>query len=195
MPPHLYLKKMSCVLSRGFLLSCNEGVGGIKDIYIGLFSDFQDITIDPVTGLITAMTPIAPASILQLFPYQANRNTGGVTIAPNANLENGTLFYTHTVEMTLGKLDNDKKTELEQLAKTRVVVFVRLFDDKIMMIGRQDGCFLTAGTFGSGKARADLNGYQITLTAEEPNQPDFLAQYETTPFDNFDDVEIWNEAP
>jgi hypothetical protein len=187
---------MSCVLGRGFLLSCNEGVGGIKDIYIGLFSDFQNaITIDPTTKIITAMDAVSPAVRLSLYPYQANRNTGGVTIAPNANLENGTLFYTHTVEMTLGKLDNDKKVELEQLAKTRVVVFVRLFDDKIMMIGRQDGCFLTAGTFSSGKARADLNGYQITLTAEEPNQPDFLAQYDDVPFDNFPDVEIWNDLP
>ena len=194
MPPHLYLKKMSCVLSRGFLLSCNEGVGGIKDIYIGLFSDFETgVVIDPTSKLITELPE--PAVDIQIFPYQANRNTGGVTIAPNANLENGTLYYTHTVEMTLGKLDNDKKLELEQLAKTRVVVFVRLFDDKIMMVGRQDGCFLTAGTFGTGKARADLNGYQITLTAEEPNQPDFLAQYTTTPFDNFPGIAIWNDAP
>ena len=184
---------MSCNLTRGFLLSCNEGVGGIKDIYIGLFSDFENgVVIDTTSKLITELPePVAPDPQIKLYPYEANRNTGGVTIAPNANLENGTLFYTHTVEMTLGKLDNDKKKELEQLAKTRVVVFVRMFDDKIMMIGRQDGCFLTAGTFGTGKARGDLNGYQITLTAEEPNQPDFLAQYTTTPFDNFDGISIW----
>lgn len=171
------------------MLSCNEGVGGIKDIYVGLFSDFSSgVTING-SGLVSDL-PIAT-----LYPYQANRNTGGVTIAPNANLENGTLYYTHTVEMTLGKLDPDKKAELENLAKTRVVVFVRLFDDKMMMIGRNDGCFLTAGTFGSGKARADLNGYQITLTAEEPNQPDFLVQYTTDPFDNFPDITVWEPAP
>jgi hypothetical protein len=179
---------MSCNLSRGFLLDCNEGVGGIKDIYIGKWSDFA-------TGIVESGGLITDLPTAQLFPYQANRNTGGVTITPNANLENGTLYYTHTVEMTLGKLDPDKKAELENLAKTRVAVFVRLFDDQIMMIGRNDGCFLTAGTFGSGKARADLNGYQITLTAEEPNQPDFLDQYGTEPFDNFPDISIWSPAP
>jgi hypothetical protein len=176
---------MSCTLSRGFLLDCNEGVGGLKDIYIGKWQDFASGIVTDVDGFITDL-PTAT-----LYPYQANRNTGGVTIAPNANLENGTLYYTHTIEMTLGKLDNDKKIELENLAKTRVAVFVRLFDDKIMMVGRNDGCFLTAGTFGSGKARADLNGYQITLTAEEPNQPDFLEQYTTDPFDNFGNITIW----
>lgn len=191
MPPHLYLKKMSCVLSRGFLLSCNEGVGGVKQIYIGNYSDFANGGIEFTSGIITDL----PSATI--FPYEANRNTGGVTIAPNANLENGTLYYTHTVEMTLGKLDPDKKAELEQLAKTRVVAFVRLFDDQIMMVGRQDGCFLTAGTFGSGKARADLNGYQITLTAEEPLQPDFLQPYgvDQVPFENFPLITIWSPAP
>jgi hypothetical protein len=67
----------------------------------------------------------------------------------------------------------------------KVAVFVRLYDDQIMMIGRTDGAFLTAGTYQSGKAKGDLNGYQITLTAEEPNQPDFLQDYTTYPFDNF----------
>ena len=180
---------MSCNLTRGFLLDCNEGVGGVKDIYIGKWSDFASGIETDGAGLIDVL-PTAT-----LYPYQANRNTGGVTITPNANLENGTLYYTHAVEMTLGKLDNDKKIELENLAKTRVAVFVRLFDDKIMMIGRNDGCFLTAGTFGSGKARADLNGYQITLTAEEPNQPDFLTQYTTVPFDNFSpEITVWTAS-
>jgi hypothetical protein len=182
---------MSCVLSRGFLLSCNEGVGGVKQIYIGNFADFANGGIEFTSGIITDL----PAA--EIFPYEANRNTGGITIAPNANLENGTLYYTHTVEMTLGKLDPDKKAELEQLAKSRVVAFIRLFDDQIMMVGRQDGCFLTAGTFGSGKARADLNGYQITLTAEEPNQPDFLQPYgaDQVPFENFPLITIWSPAP
>jgi len=106
---------MSCNLSRGFLLDCNEGVGGIKDIYIGKWSDFA-------TGIVESGGLITDLPTAQLFPYQANRNTGGVTITPNANLENGTLYYTHTVEMTLGKLDPDKKAELENLAKTRVEV-------------------------------------------------------------------------
>jgi hypothetical protein len=181
---------MSCVLSRGFLLSCNEGVGGVKQIYIGNFADFANGGIEFTNGIIVDL-PEA-----EIFPYEANRNTGGITIAPNANLENGTLYYTHTVEMTLGKLDPDKKAELEQLAKSRVVAFIRLFDDQIIMVGRQDGCFLTAGTFGSGKARADLNGYQITLTAEEPNQPDFLQQYgaDQVPFENFPLISIWTPA-
>jgi len=74
---------------------------------------------------------------------------------------------------------------LELLSKAKVAVFVRLYDDQIMMVGKTDGAFLTAGTYQSGKAKGDLNGYTLTLTAEEPNQPDFLEDYTNYPFDNF----------
>jgi hypothetical protein len=69
-----------------------------------------------------------------------------------------------------------------------------MYDDQIMMVGRTDGAFLTAGTYQTGKAKGDLNGYQITLTAEEPNQPDFLVQAlppaDTTPFANFPNITV-----
>ena len=34
--------------------------------------------------------------------------------------------------------------------------------------------FMTAGTFQSGATFGDLQGYQITITADEQNQPLFL---------------------
>jgi hypothetical protein len=179
---------MACNLTNGFLLECNEGVGGVKEIFIGNWEQFQ-------TGIGFLTTPsdvtyINELPTSDLFRYQPNRNTGALTVTPTPNLENGTLYYSQVVELTLGKLAPDKKKELENLSKAKVAVFVRLYDDQILMVGRTDGAFLTAGTYQSGKAKGDLNGYQITLTAEEPNQPDFLTEYTDYPFDNFNDVDI-----
>lgn len=173
-----------CLLTQGFLLECNEGVGGVKEIFIANWEQFASgvtFTTDPLTNIsiITALPDV------ELFRYQPNRNTGALTVTPTANLENGTLYYVQAVELTLGKLAPDKKYELELLSKAKVAVFVRLYDDQIVMVGRTDGAFLTAGTYQSGKAKGDLNGYTLTLTAEEPNQPDFLEEYTTYPFDNF----------
>ena len=179
---------MACELTTGFLLECNEGVGGVKEIFVTNWEAFASgIVVNGTTGLITDL-PIA-----EIFRYQPNRNTGALTITPTPNLENGTLYYVQQVELTLGKLAADKKKELELLSKAKVAVFVRLYDDQILMIGRTDGAFLTAGTYQSGKAKGDLNGYQITLTAEEPNQPDFLTAYDPntqTPFENFANIEV-----
>jgi len=175
---------MACLLERGFLLECNEGVGGVKNIYIANWEYFQSgVTIDGATGLIDGL-PGAAGSV-EVFQYQPNRNTGAVTVVPTANLENGTLYYEQTVELTLGKLSNVKKKELENMSKAKLIVFVQLYDDQIVCAGRTDGAFLTAGSYQSGKAKGDLNGYQITLNAQEPGQPDFLEPFTSVPFDNF----------
>lgn len=175
---------MACVLSTGFLLDCNEGVGGVKEIFIAPWNSFAAGVTQDVDGIITGFTVASPVTV---YRYQPNRNTGAVTITPTASLENGTLYFVQAVELTLGKLDNDKRKELENLSKAKVAVFVRLYDDQIMMCGTTDGCFLTAGTYQSGKAKGDLNGYTLTLTAEEPTQPLFLEAYTAgdTPFSNF----------
>ena len=170
---------MPCLLTSGFLLECNEGVGGVKEVFFCNWEDFQSgITLD-VNGIIDGL-PTAT-----IFRYQPNRNTGALTVVPTANLENGTLFYDQTVELTLGKLSNDKKKELENMSKAKLAVFIRLYDDQVLMVGRTDGAFLTTGSYQSGKAKGDLNGYQITVNAQEPGQPDFLEAYTSVPFDNF----------
>jgi|SanBayMetagenome_1026888.scaffolds.fasta_scaffold39951_2 hypothetical protein len=176
---------MPCLLTQGFLLDCNEGVGGVKEIFFCNWEDFQSgVTTDPATGLVDGL-PTAT-----IFRYQPNRNTGALTVVPTANLENGTLYYDQTVELTLGKLSNFKKQELENMSKAKLIVFVRLYDDQILMVGRTDGAFLTSGSYQSGKAKGDLNGYQITVNAQEPAQPDFLEAYTADPFDNFATITV-----
>jgi hypothetical protein len=181
---------MPCNLTNGFLLDCNEGVGGVKEVFIANWTPFQNgVTVTTTVGGDEFISELPVANV---YRFQPNRNTGALTVTPTPNLENGTLYYVQTVEFTLGKLDMFKRTQLEQLSKAKVAVFVRLYDNQILMIGRTDGAFLTAGTYQSGKAKGDLNGYQITLTAEEPEQPDFLEQYtvNTNPFDNFGNIDI-----
>lgn len=175
-----------CDILSGVTLECNEGVGGVKEIYITNWYHFQSgvtMTVDDIINVLPTAT---------LFRYQPNRNTGALTVTPTPNLENGTLYYVQAIEMTLGKLDNTKRKNIEMLAKAKVIAFVRMYDDQILCVGLTDGAFLTAGTFGTGKAKGDLNGYQLTITAEEPHQPYFLAQYTPgdNPFDNFAGIDI-----
>ena len=185
---------MACLLEHGFLLACNEGVGGVKNIYIANWEYFASgITIDAATGIIDGLP--GTAGSVDVFQYQPNRNTGALTVAPTANLENGTLYYEQTVELTLGKLDYVKKKELENMSKAKLIVFVQLYDNQIVCVGRTDGAFLTTGSYQSGKAKGDLNGYQITLTAQEPQQPDFLEEYfpaSDVPFSNFAGITVVN---
>lgn len=156
---------MSCDLTQGFLLSCNDAVGGLKNIYIANHADITGVTI--ASGEMT----VAAGDVYQ---YQPNKNTGSATFNPTVSLENGTVFYTHQLQFTLGKLDVTKRNELEILAKAKVMVFVEMNDGQTMVLGYGTGAFLTAGTFQTGATFGDLQGYQITITADETQQPLFL---------------------
>jgi len=156
---------MSCNLTTGFLLTCNDAVGGIKNIYL--------INHENVTGITVAGGEMTAATGT-VFQYQPNKNTGSVTFNPTVSLENGTVFYTHQLQFTLGKLSVAKRNEIEILAKAKVMVFVEMNDGQTMVLGYGTGAFMTAGTFQSGATFGDLQGYQITITADEQNQPLFL---------------------
>ena len=76
------------------------------------------------------------------------------------------------------------------LGKNRLIVFVQDNNDNIWMVGRYDGAELTASTTSTGVAKGDLNGYTITLTAEEKDKAYRLESFTSTPFDNFPDIEV-----
>ena len=178
---------MACELSAGFLLDCKDSIGGIKAIYIGNHGDFlTDITTD-LGGYITAL-PEA-----KVYKFITPKHTGSFNEEVASSVENGTIFYTQTVTATFFKLTAARRLNLELMAKNRLAVFVQDNNDNIFMIGRNDGAEVTAMTTSTGVAKGDLNGYTVTITAEEPNKAYLLEPFTSVPFDNFDDITV--EAP
>ncbi|NBW20794.1 MAG: hypothetical protein EBR82_73810 [Caulobacteraceae bacterium] len=161
---------MSCALTQGFILGCNDAVGGIKNIYFINYTEIASTTF--TNGELTGVTTVNNPS--NVYLYQPNKNTGSVTFNPTVSLENGTVFFTHQLVFTLGKLSNIKREELELLSRARVVVFVEMNDTQTIVLGLNQGAFMTAGTFQTGATFGDLQGYQITITADETSQPYFL---------------------
>jgi len=108
----------------------------------------------------------------------------------NQNVDNSSLFYSQVVTLRLPVLSAAKKKELELLAKAKLVVFVRQYNDQILMVGRTDGAYVTSLLANTGKAKGDFTGYEITIEAQEPAQPFVLEAYTSVPFDNFVDVTL-----
>jgi hypothetical protein len=176
---------ITCSLSRGFINPCLDGVGGAKQIFIANWSTFANqITLNSsreITNLPTAT----------LYRIEGLRNSISVTDSPTPNVENNTLFFTQTVTVKLGKMELEKHNEvLGVYARARMIIFVQLESDEIICIGRESGCFLTAGSAGSGLAKGDLNGYELTFTAEEPVQAPYCQAFTTEPFDNYADITV-----
>lgn len=154
---------MSCNLTTGFTLGCNDSIGGIKTIYIGVFSQ--------LTYTIGSTPPEVTAGSGTVYTYEPLKNSASATFNPTVSLENGTIFYTHSVSLSLKNINANKREEIESLAKARVGLFVELNSGEILAFGTTNGMYMTAGTFQTGAAFGDLQGYQLTFTSDEPVQP------------------------
>lgn len=53
-------------------------------------------------------------------------------------------------------------------------MFVETFDGSLLLVGREHGAEVTGGTAVTGTAMGDLQGYTLTLTANEVTMPNFV---------------------
>jgi len=182
---------MACELTTGFTLGCLEGIGGVKEVLIANYTDpvsgndfVSGVTYDAVTGQVDGLPT---ATIYRYVPF---RNSGSYIETVNKNLETGTLYFSQEVGWTFGKLNQDMRNEFLNVAKAKMIVFVRTNDDQILLVGTTEGAQLTAGTVQSGQQKADLMGYQVTTTAENLEPAVHLEPFTSVPFDNFAGITV-----
>jgi len=153
---------MACELSTGFTLDCKDGIGGIKQIVLLDQSLVTGITLD-ASQVITA---IAGPTDADLYTYELPTQTGSFEETINFNRDNGTVFYTQTVNVMLHKLSAAKRKELQTVAQARVIVFVQDTNTNWWAVGYEYGADLSTATAGTGTALGDANGYTLALTHE-----------------------------
>lgn len=158
---------MACDLTGGRLKPCKDAVGGIRKVHFVDFGDLGTITLtdDEVTDLSGTFT---------YHTYDVKGNTSLETNI-NTSLENGTTFFEQVVNITLHKLTKEDNKELKLMAYGRPHVFVETFDGSLILVGREHGAEVTGGTMVTGTAMGDLQGYTLTLTANEVQPPNFVS--------------------
>lgn len=158
---------MACDLTGGRLKPCKDAVGGIRKVHFVDFGDLGTITLtdDEVTDLSGTFT---------YHTYDVKGNTSLETNI-NTSLENGTTFFEQVVNVTLHKLTKEDNKELKLMAYGRPHVFVETFDGSLFLVGREHGAEVTGGTMVTGTAMGDLQGYTLTLTANEVLPPNFVS--------------------
>ena len=91
-----------------------------------------------------------------------------------ASRENGTVFFSQALSLTLPKLSAEDSKELKLLAYGRPHIVVVDYNGNALLLGREHGCDVTGGTLVSGAAMGDLIGYTIEFTAEELTLSNFI---------------------
>lgn len=156
---------MPCALTGSQLLDCKDSVGGIRELKVKVHTG--NTFINDVTYSSGSITAIASGSRSSWYTYELEKevtsaNNNG-TYAP----ANGTTFYTQEIKIIMNKMSARLSYEFDQMAKSRVIVVVRDFNDVYWVYGYEFGLDVTAMTAGSGTARGDRNGYEVTLTGKE----------------------------
>lgn len=155
---------MACELSTGFTLDCKSGIGGIKKIV--LCDTVTSLTLDANE----IVTLIVGPSIGDLYTYELPTQTGSFEETINFNRDNGTIFYTQTVNVMLHVLSSAKRLELQTVAKARPIVFVNDSNDNWWAVGYEYGADLTTSTAATGTALGDANGYTLAFVHETPKR-------------------------
>ena len=191
-------------LTKGRQLQCDRIAGGIKNIYFGVWDDFDaNATTGEVlgTGIVVAsgaVTDINMASGTFLRRYSLPRGESSLTETIVGSTENGTIHYTPQVSIKLNHLSTADQNEVRLLATVKLVIFAELNQlnaagkNVILCMGVRNGMRLNSGTNLSGAAFGDHNGYSWTFDGMEEEPMAVVADYTTTPFDNsaFANVQI-----
>jgi len=154
---------MACELSTGFgIEACKNGIGGIKQIVLVDKTLVTGFTFDANEVVTTIVGPTGG----DLFTYELPTQTGSFEETINFNRDNGTVFYTQTVNVMMHKLSAAKRLELQTVATARVIVFVLDTNGNWWAVGYENGADLSTSTAGTGTALGDMNGFTLAFTHE-----------------------------
>ena len=186
---------MACIaLTKGRSLDCNRISGGVKFIYFGVYDEFTaPIETTGIVQSLGQITDIEMSPVTKtLYRYTTPLGVASVTETITGSTENGTIFYTPTVNVLLNRLTKEDQNQIKLLGQTKVVIFAQLNEklanghDVIIGLGVSNGMALNAGSMDSGAAFGDRNGYTLTFDGLEPIPFPMVADYDTDPFDNTD---------
>ena len=178
-------------LTKGRELDCSRISGGVRYLYFVVYDQFS--TPIEGSGIIQSagqITDINMTASSVIYRYAMPLGAASVTETITGSTENGTIFYTPTVNVVMNKLTKEDQNEIKLFGQTKVVVFAQLNEtlqddhNTIICLGASNGMSLNAGTMDTGAAFGDRNGYSLTFDGLEPIPFPFVANYDITPFDN-----------
>ena len=165
---------MSCLIAKGRLKGCKDGMGGVKRVWF--INDSQlslsQLTFDGTTPNIITAVSITPTPV-SAYQYDLRANAG-FTQTANVSKENGTTFFAQELMLTLHDINAQSNNEFKLLAYGTYKIIVETNNGKYMMVGLTRGADMTEGSVASGTAEGDLNGYTMKFVANEYEPAYFL---------------------
>lgn len=158
---------MACAQTlAGIVRDCNPNMGGLRSVYLANFADVDSITV--TSSVVTAITMV---SSKKFYKYEFVRNTASMSSNYSVNAENGTTYVETDLLMVFNRMDTTKRLEIVALAQGELVAIVEDNNGNMWYLGYDEPLTLNAGDGLTGTARADRNGYSVTLRDNSLEMP------------------------
>ena len=163
---------MACTITSGRKVPCKAAFGGIKRVYFCNYGD-ATITLDSTVGTLNEVTAITMNASAVFMQYDVKGNSSLETTITSSR-DNGTTFYTQTLNLTLPYLDNLTKNQIQLLAVSRPQMIVEDYYGNRFFCGYENGMDLSGGTIVTGAAAGDLSGFTLVMEGMEEFAPYFI---------------------
>lgn len=158
---------MACTQTlAGIIRDCLPNMGGIRAVYLANFADVSSLT--EASGAITTVSMSGSAVFKK---YEFARNTSSLTSNYAVNAENGTTYVESDLLMVFNRMDTAKRLEIVALAQGELVAIVEDNNGNKWYLGHDEPLTINAGDGQTGTARADRNGYSVTLRDNSLEMP------------------------
>lgn len=158
---------MSCDVSVGRALKCQDIVGGINNIYFVPFGTMGTVTLDTYNR-ITAVSGSPNA-----YQYEVTRDCDlNQTVTSNAS--NGSTYVQQTLNATLKQLDYFTDEQVMRLAYSRPHVIIEDMNNNLYLLGYENGLDMTTTNVVTGRAMGDLAGYQMSFSSSEKKLANYI---------------------
>ena len=153
-------------------LEPSKSVGGLKAIYFINFDSayYVDKTID-TDDVVEDL-----GSTFNLYKYDL-RGANNIDETNEISKENGTSFWTASGAITLKQQDAITRKQMKLMSLGRPIVVTEGYDGLYKIYGLENGCDVAVNTV-SGAGMGDLNGYNLTITAQE-SSPAYFVKWTT----------------
>jgi hypothetical protein len=148
----------NCELTSGYSIpACNQGTGGLSDIWIGSWSGSTTLVLD-VNSVVTGATTAPPMYAFEMDSETATFTENETGVAPGAF---GGIFYTQVLNLQFNRNSSSIRNKIMLLSQTKVYAIVKDNNGVYWLLFHEAGGRAASGTGGVGKMMADPNSTSI----------------------------------
>lgn len=177
--------KFDCIIGNGRGLGCAESIGGVKTLFLANY--------DP--ALVHQFSESAPkiiddTPILTVYRFDLEDGNGGMVDTGSRDISQGSRLYESTGDFSWNNITVEDQVQIDQLTAGKFWAWTEDFNGKVLLFGKENGCWFPTVVTQTGVAKTDRSGYTLSIMARERFSFPLNQPFTNFPFDNLANITV-----